>query len=102
MRWGWNGCWPRIGSRRGGFRAGSARGLQDGSRGETETLLKGHLRTDELLRVLLDRENGLRTGRLLSDVLLYEDVLSGETRLAAITDGGLNVLPTLTRSGRSY
>jgi phosphate butyryltransferase len=63
--------------------------------GETEILLKGHLRTDELLHVLLDHENGLRTGRLLSDVLLYEDVLSGEARLVAITDGGLNVLPTL-------
>jgi len=63
--------------------------------GETEILLKGHLRTDELLRVLLDHENGLRTGRLLSDVLLYEDVLSGEARLVAITDGGVNVLPTL-------
>jgi phosphate butyryltransferase len=63
--------------------------------GGTEILLKGRMRTDELLRVLLDRENGLRTGRLLSDVLLYEDVLSGEPRLVAITDGGLNVLPTL-------
>jgi phosphate butyryltransferase len=63
--------------------------------GETEILLKGHLRTDELLRVLLDGKNGLRTGRLLSDVLLYEDVLLGETRLVGITDGGLNVLPTL-------
>jgi len=63
--------------------------------GETDILLKGHLRTDELLRVLLDRETGLRTGKLLSDVLLYEDVLSGEPRLVAITDGGLNVLPTL-------
>jgi phosphate butyryltransferase len=62
--------------------------------GETEILLKGHLRTDELLRVLLDARNGLRTGRLLSDVLLYEDVLAGETRLVGITDGGLNVLPT--------
>jgi phosphate butyryltransferase len=28
-------------------------------------------------------------------VLLYEDVLLGETRLVGITDGGLNVLPTL-------
>jgi len=63
--------------------------------GEADILLKGHLRTDELLRALLDRENGLRTGRLLSDVLLYEDVLSGAPRLVAITDGGLNVLPTL-------
>jgi phosphate butyryltransferase len=63
--------------------------------GEAQILLKGHLRTDELLRVVLDREVGLRTGRLLSDVLLYEDVLAGETRLVGITDGGLNVLPTL-------
>jgi phosphotransacetylase len=63
--------------------------------GEADILLKGHLRTDELLRALLDRANGLRTGRLLSDVLLYEDVLSGAPRLVAITDGGLNVLPTL-------
>jgi phosphate butyryltransferase len=63
--------------------------------GESDILLKGHLRTDELLRVLLDRKTGLRTGRLLSDVLLYQDVLSGESRLVAITDGGLNVLPTL-------
>jgi len=61
----------------------------------TDILLKGHLRTDELLRVILDRKTGLRTGRLLSDVLLYEDVLSGKLRLVAITDGGLNVLPTL-------
>jgi len=63
--------------------------------GESDILLKGHLRTDELLRVILDRKTGLRTGRLLSDVLLYEDVLSGKLRLVAITDGGLNVLPTL-------
>src|SRR6266568_854786 len=62
---------------------------------ESDLLMKGHLRTDELLRALLDREGGLRTGSLLSDVLLYEDVLSGETRLVGITDGGLNVLPTL-------
>ncbi len=63
--------------------------------GEAEILLKGHLRTDELLKPLLERDGGLRTGRLLSDVLLYEDVLAGETRLVGITDGGLNVLPTL-------
>jgi len=70
-------------------------GCQMAADGESDLLLKGHLRTDELLRVLLDRKSRMRTGRLLSDVLLYEDVLSGETRLVAITDGGLNVLPTL-------
>ncbi len=63
--------------------------------GYVDLLLKGHLRTDELLRAALAKEDGLRTGRLLSDVLLYEDKLSGEIRLVGITDGGLNVLPNL-------
>jgi len=61
--------------------------------GKADLLLKGHLRTDELLHAALDRETGLRTGRLLSDVLLYEDTLSGKSRLVGISDGGINVLP---------
>jgi phosphate butyryltransferase len=63
--------------------------------GMLDILLKGHLRTDELLRSVLDKEAGLRTGRLLSDVMLYEDTLSGKKRLVGVTDGGLNVSPTL-------
>jgi phosphate butyryltransferase len=63
--------------------------------GRVDVLLKGHLRTDELLRTVLDRQTGLRTGRLLSDVMLYEDKLTGVPRLVGITDGGLNVLPDL-------
>lgn len=62
---------------------------------EADILLKGHLRTDQLLHAVLDKQSGLRTGRLLSDVLLYEDTLSGERRLVGVTDGGINVLPTL-------
>jgi len=64
-------------------------------KGEASVLLKGHLRTDQLLRAVLDKEKGLRTGRVLSDVLLYEDRTSGSRRLVGVTDGGLNVLPTL-------
>ncbi len=63
--------------------------------GEVDLMLKGHLRTDELLRAVLGKESGLRTGRLLSDILLYEDKLSGTVRLVGISDGGLNVLPNL-------
>ncbi len=63
--------------------------------GLVDILLKGHLRTDELLRAVLDKVSGLRTGRLLSDVLLYEDRLTGDCKLVGITDGGLNVLPNL-------
>jgi len=65
------------------------------SDGHVDVLLKGHLRTDELLRTVLDKAIGLRTGRLLSDVLLYEDQMAGEVRLVGITDGGLNVAPNL-------
>ena len=63
--------------------------------GQVDLLLKGHLRTDELLHAVLDKSAGLRTGHLLSDVLLYEDKLAGQLRLVGITDGGLNVSPNL-------
>ncbi len=58
-----------------------------------DLLLKGHLRTDQLLHAILDHKAELRTGRLLSDILLYEDKLGSALRLVGITDGGLNVLP---------
>jgi phosphate butyryltransferase len=63
--------------------------------GRVDIILKGHLRTDQLLHAVLDKTVGLRTGRLLSDVLIYEDTLSGSRRLVAVTDGGLNVAPDL-------
>lgn len=63
---------------------------RDGGAG---VLLKGALRTDQLLTAVLDRDHGLRTGRLLSDVLLYQDTLSGEARLVGVTDGGINPSP---------
>ena len=62
--------------------------------GRAQILLKGHLRTDELLRAVLDKDDGLRTGRLLSDVMLFQ-YGSGDRRLVGLTDGGLNVAPTL-------
>jgi phosphate butyryltransferase len=65
--------------------------------GEVDILLKGHLRTDQMLHAVLDKNAGLRTGRLLSDVLLYEDTLAGSRRLVAVTDGGLNIAPTLAQ-----
>ena len=61
--------------------------------GDVGVLLKGGLRTDQLLGAALDRDAGLRTGRLLSDVLFYEDTLADTTRLVAVTDGGINPAP---------
>jgi phosphate butyryltransferase len=62
--------------------------------GKAEILLKGHLRTDELFRAVLHKEHDLRTGRLLSDVMLFQ-YGNGERRLVGLTDGGLNVAPNL-------
>ncbi|MGD2067040.1 MAG: phosphate acyltransferase [Gemmatimonadota bacterium] len=61
--------------------------------GEIDVLLKGTVRSDQLLRAVLDRAHSLRTDRLLSDVLLYEDTLSGRRRLVGVTDGGVTVAP---------
>jgi phosphate butyryltransferase len=63
--------------------------------GSIDILMKGHLRTDQLLRPVLDKENGLRNGRLLSDVAFFETRYTGEPRLVGLSDGGLNVAPTL-------
>ena len=63
--------------------------------GAIDVLMKGHLRTDELLHPVLDKETGLRTGSLLSDIAFFQ--MNGEDgrRLVGLTDGGLNVAPTL-------
>lgn len=63
--------------------------------GQADILMKGHLRTDQLLHPVLDKEKGLRTGRLLCDVAFFEHKDPNGTRLVGITDGGLNPAPNL-------
>lgn len=63
--------------------------------GSIDILMKGHLRTDQLLRPVLDKEHGLRNGGLLSDVAFFETRHTGEPKLVGLTDGGINVAPTL-------
>jgi phosphate butyryltransferase len=63
--------------------------------GSIEIILKGHLRTDQLFHPVLDKEKGLRTGRLLSDMAFFEQRGEGGPRLTGLTDGGLNPAPTL-------
>lgn len=63
--------------------------------GAIDILMKGHLRTDQLLHPVLDKNHGLRTGRLLADVALFAHPGESGPRLVATTDGGLNIAPTL-------
>ncbi len=65
--------------------------------GRADVLMKGRLNTAELLRAILDPATGLRDGRLLSDVVVTEHPLFVSPRLLGITDGGVNVAPTLAQ-----
>ena len=64
-------------------------------RGEAGILMKGSIDTATLIKAALRPESGLRTGRLLSDVFLFEYASRRENKLVMITDGGLNIAPDL-------
>ncbi|WP_313755721.1 bifunctional enoyl-CoA hydratase/phosphate acetyltransferase [Tissierella sp.] len=61
--------------------------------GKANVLMKGLVNTSVYMRAVLNRENGLRTGRLLSLLAVYE--LPGYHKLLYCTDSGVNVSPTL-------
>ena len=59
--------------------------------GEAQVLFKGLVSTPPYLRAVLDKESGLRTGRLLSTLHAFEIPRDG--RLLFVTDTGLNIAP---------
>lgn len=61
--------------------------------GEAEVLVKGTVSSGDFLRAVLDVEHGLRTGRILSHVAVYD--LPGYDRLVFMTDGGMRQAPDL-------
>jgi phosphate butyryltransferase len=63
------------------------------STGQAHMLMKGILDTATLLRAVLDKEIGLRTGRLLCHVAVME--IPGLNRLLLMTDGGMVIAPSL-------
>lgn len=58
-------------------------------------LMKGKVSTSAFLKGVLDKEYGLRTGRLLSHVAVLE--LPTYHKLLLVTDGGVNIRPDLTQ-----
>lgn len=63
--------------------------------GKAQMLMKGLVGTADILRAVLDRENGLRTGRVLSHVAIFE--VPTYHKLLFMTDGGQNIAPDLTQ-----
>jgi len=62
--------------------------------GEADILMKGLIDTASLLRAVLNKENGLRTGGLISHVGVFE--LPGYDRLILVTDAAFTIAPTLS------
>ena len=56
---------------------------------KADILLKGKCATATLIKAVLSKEEGLRTGNNLSDVLVYER----PDRLVLMSDGGINLNP---------
>ena len=67
--------------------------VQAVSSGEGDLLMKGFIKTSTLLKAVLNKEWGLRSGRLLSHLFLFEVPRLG--RVVGLTDGGLNTYPGL-------
>ncbi len=69
--------------------------VRDASSGRVHVIMKGFLKTGVLLKAVLNRTWGLRTERIISDILIAEDPASDGEKLVGMTDGGVNVLPTV-------
>ncbi len=77
------------------YEESAAKIVELANQNKVHVILKGFLPTAALMKPILDKEKGLRTGNLLSDVMMVENPLDNFKGLLGITDGGLNILPDL-------
>ncbi len=61
--------------------------------GQADAVVKGQLKTDELLAAVLDRHSGVRDKKLLTHVGLFE--IPGYDRLIYLSDSGVVLYPTI-------
>lgn len=61
--------------------------------GEADVLMKGMIGTSTLLKAVLHKEDGLRTGNILSHVAGFS--LPGRDKLLFVTDAAMNISPDL-------
>ena len=63
--------------------------------GQAHVMMKGLVGTADFMRAVLDKTDGLGTGRLLSHVVAFEPV--GFDRLMLLTDPAINISPDLAQ-----
>lgn len=84
----------------------AARAVQMVRQGDAEILMKGNLGTAILLKAVLNKEYGLRTGEQISHLAVFE--LPAYHKLIALTDAAMNIAPnfnekvSITRNAVTY
>ncbi len=63
--------------------------------GDADVLMKGMVSTSVILKEVLNKEYGLRKGKVLSHVAAFD--VRGYERLIFVTDSGMNIEPDLTQ-----
>lgn len=63
------------------------------SSGKAEALMKGHLHTDEMMHEVLNKDYGLRTGRVMSHIFALDAPSYHKTLF--LTDAAINIRPNL-------
>ncbi len=61
--------------------------------GRAGAVMKGHLHTDDLLKPMLDKANGLRVGRRFTHVFVMD--VPGRPEPVMVTDAAINIAPDL-------
>ena len=79
--------------------AAVSRAVTAAATGDCQMLMKGHVHTDDFLRTVLRKEQGLRCPDvLMSHVFILEVRALG--RLLFVTDGAMNIAPTLEQKAQ--
>jgi phosphate butyryltransferase len=65
---------------------------------EATVLMKGNIPTSVLLKAVLNKEYGLRTGNVLSHVAVFE--IPDYDRFTIVTDAGMNIAPDLEQKAQ--
>lgn len=60
---------------------------------EADVLMKGNVQTAALLKAMLNKETGLRTGKILSHVAAFD--IPSSDKLIFVTDAAMNIAPDL-------
>ena len=74
-------------------REAAALGVKMVNEGKAKALMKGYLHTDELLGQVVKSDGGLRIGRRLSHVFVFD--VPGLSHLMFVTDAAINIAPDL-------